>query len=248
MDLKIFDQNLNDKSFTKESHKLRDSLLLAIQNGDQRKLKEIMKIFNDIMSNDRLKLKKRVVGDELRSYKNLMLSHNSLYGYVAEKGGLHPLESHYMTEKNSMIIEYASSMSELTTIHDVMVYEYADLEKRHSNSDVLSLTEKVAHYIHINFMENDTVSGIADIFSVNPSHLMRQFKKEFNVTITQYRNNKRIHEAKKLLSYSNLTITDIAFMVGFNTSQYFSKTFKKETKTTPYKYRQMSKDEYNSYR
>lgn len=234
----MFNQDLSEREFTKEAHKFRDYLLLTIQNGDQRKLKEILEIFNYVMTSDRLELKEKISGDELRSYKNFMLSHNSLYGYVAEKAGLHPLESHFMTEKNSIIIEHMSSIEELNFFHNHMVYDYSDLEKRYSNSDLLSLTDQVANYININFTEDDTIEEISSIFSVNSSHLMRQFKKDLQVTIIQYRNNKRVNEAKNLLSYSNLPITDIAFMIGFNSSQYFSKVFQDKVGLTPYNYRE----------
>lgn len=215
--------------------------MLAIQNGNQLRVKKIIGKLNYYKTNDRLQLSKRIPGNELRSVKNFMLSHNTLYGYAAEKGGLHPSESHYLTEKNSIIIESASSVDELNTLHRIILDEFSDLEKRFSSDELLSLTEKVANYIKINFNENDTVKEIAEIFAVNPSHLMRQFKKDYNATIINYRNNIRVNEAKKLLSYSNLSITDIAFVVGFNTSQYFSKIFKNKTERTPSDFRNENK-------
>lgn len=241
MILELYDQNLNDRNFIEKTHKLRDQLMLAIQNGDQMRVKEIREGLNYLETNDRLQLSKRIPGNELRSVKNLMLSHNTLYGYAAEKGGLHPSESHYLTEKNSIIIEHASSIDELNTLHRIILDEFSDLEKRFSSDELLPLTEKVANYIQINFNENDTVKEIAEVFAVNASHLMRQFKKDYNTTIIDYRNNKRINEAKKLLSFSNLLITDITFIIGFNTSQYFSRVFKNKTERTPSDFRNENK-------
>lgn len=233
----INNQNLNEKDFTIEAHQRRDYLLLVIQNGEQEKIEDILKIFDYVLFNDKLQLKKRIEKNELRSYKNLMITHNSLYGYVAEKGGLHPLDSHYMTEKYSIIIEHAASIKELNTIHKAMLYEYSDLNKRYFSEKLIPLTEKVANYINTTFSEDKSVKEIADTFAINPSHLMRQFKKDYGVTITQYRNTKRISEAKELLFYSDLSITDIGFITGFNSSQYFSKVFRKEVTMSPYKYR-----------
>ena len=72
---------------------------------------------------------------------------------------------------------------------------------------------------------------------MHPSHLMRTFKNEKGTTVSLYRNRKRVAEAKKLLSYSNLSLTDIAIMVGFNNSQYFSKVFKEVAGISPKVYR-----------
>ncbi len=56
------------------------------------------------------------------------------------------------------------------------------------------------------------------------------------MNITEFINQKRIEEAKLYLKRGNFSITDIAFMVGFNDLNYFSKVFKKLTSVTPSQY------------
>ena len=56
------------------------------------------------------------------------------------------------------------------------------------------------------------------------------------MNITEFINQKRIEEAKLYLKRGNISITDIAFMVGFNDLNYFSKVFKKLTSVTPSQY------------
>jgi AraC-like DNA-binding protein len=51
-------------------------------------------------------------------------------------------------------------------------------------------------------------------------------------------NRLRIRRAQRLLKESKLSITDIAFQVGFNSSQYFSRIFQMLTGVTPLHYRQ----------
>ncbi len=77
---------------------------------------------------------------------------------------------------------------------------------------------------------------IANQIHVNPSHLSRKFKEDTGVNITEFINQKRIEEAKLYLKRGNISITDIAFMVGFNDLNYFSKVFKKLTSVTPSQY------------
>jgi len=76
---------------------------------------------------------------------------------------------------------------------------------------------------------------------VHPSHLMRVFKKEKGITISHFRNLRRIKEAKELIQFSNLSMTEIAIMVGFSNSQYFSKFFKEAEGVTPVEYRKLKK-------
>ena len=48
---------------------------------------------------------------------------------------------------------------------------------------------------------------------------------------------KRLEEAKLLLSTTNLQISEIAYIVGFTSQSYFAQAFKKVTLTSPLQYR-----------
>lgn len=81
-----------------------------------------------------------------------------------------------------------------------------------------------------------SLKKIAEEIFVNPSHLSRVFKKETGLSLTNFINKKRIEEAKVFLKKGNISVTDVAFMVGFNDLNYFSKVFKKYTGLTPTNY------------
>lgn len=76
---------------------------------------------------------------------------------------------------------------------------------------------------------------------MNPSYLSRKFKEETGFTLTDFINKKRIDEAKIFLNKGDISITDIAFMVGFNDINYFSKVFKKWTTLTPTEFKKRKK-------
>ena len=48
---------------------------------------------------------------------------------------------------------------------------------------------------------------------------------------------KRLEEAKLLLSTTNLQISEIAYIVGFTSQSYFAQAFKRATLTSPSQYR-----------
>lgn len=58
----------------------------------------------------------------------------------------------------------------------------------------------------------------------------------------QYLERMRLDKAKKLLAENIMPITQIAFTVGFSTSQYFASVFKKDTGITPGEFRKTSKN------
>ena len=82
------------------------------------------------------------------------------------------------------------------------------------------------------------VEQIAAGFYVDSSYLRRAFKKEFNMTITDFLTQVRMEKAKELLA-QNYKLSDISEMVGFNDSSYFSKVFKKYFGKSPSEYHEM---------
>lgn len=231
----------NFNEFIVQSHRFRDQLLEAIVRGDQEKVKAFDRDFQLFIQEDQLRLTRRIDGNELRSLKNLMVSHNTLYGYIAEKGGMHPADSHYMTEKYSIIIESASTTCDLLQVHTEMLLTYSDLTNRRLNPSNDSISFQIADFINSTFQENYTVKEIAAEFNVNRSHLMRQFKKDFGLTITQFRNKRRVEVARDLLIYSDLPLTEVAHLTGFSSSQYFSKIFNHMVGCAPGLFRQQNR-------
>lgn len=220
-----------------KSHKFREKLMHAIQYGDINLIKGYKETVKNILDEDIVDILKRVPGDQVRSFKNFLLSHNTLYGYAAEKGGVSPVKSHYITEKYAIMIEHTNSIDKLRVIHDNILDECVKAVRNARKIEFTSLSQKIINYIELYFSEEISVEKIAGHIHVHPSHLMRTFKKEMGTTITTYINNRRIEEAKELLTRSNLLITDISIMVGFSDPQYFSKVFKKLVSMTPKEYR-----------
>jgi AraC-like DNA-binding protein len=220
-----------------QSHKYREKLLFAIECGDKALITQFTKEIERFLKEDSLDIFKRIPNNKLRSYKNFLLSHNTLYSYSAEKGGLSAWQCHYISEKYAIMIEHTDSIAYFKHIHSKMLNEYSDLSLRSQKSENPTIVEKAEEYITMNFAENISIEEIARKLHVHPSHLMRLFKKEKGMTLSRYRNLKRIKEAKELLIHSNLSITEVGFMVGFNNPQYFTKVFKKEEAITPKEYK-----------
>lgn len=91
-------------------------------------------------------------------------------------------------------------------------------------------------YINNNYSQELTLDVIAKNAYVSVNQLCRLFNRYCGTTVTKYIISKRITEAKKLLSEGK-SVTDTAFMCGFNDYANFIKAFKKTVGVPPGKYK-----------
>ncbi len=87
-------------------------------------------------------------------------------------------------------------------------------------------------YIHENYDKAPNVNVIAENVNLSTPAFCRYFKKQTNMTFTDFVNNYRINQAKLLL-LQNAGITEVCFQVGFESLSYFNKLFKKYIGETP---------------
>lgn len=95
----------------------------------------------------------------------------------------------------------------------------------------------VIAFISDNAMEKITIDDICEHTHMSKYHLCRVFKENIGMTIGGFIRNRRLSEAKRLLSETDMSVAQIAYRCCFTDSSFFSKTFLKEFGTTPGKYR-----------
>ncbi|MCQ6563895.1 response regulator transcription factor [Paenibacillus mendelii] len=78
---------------------------------------------------------------------------------------------------------------------------------------------------------------LADQVYLHPAYLSRLYKQATGRRLSDYIKDVRIQKAKELLADQKLKVHEVAARVGFETSYYFSKVFKKEMNLTPQEYR-----------
>jgi len=100
-----------------------------------------------------------------------------------------------------------------------------------------SKIDSIYKYINDNFKEHISLQEIADVASMTVPAFCRYFKKVTGKTFTKLVNEYRVVHATKLLSESQMSITDIAYECGFNNFSHFNKLFKEITGKSASKYR-----------
>ncbi len=95
----------------------------------------------------------------------------------------------------------------------------------------------VKSYIDSHYANAITLDELAEIAIKSKYHLVREFTKALGTSPIEYLLERRIGEARILLSSTSMTISDIASSIGFSSASYFSQRFKLVTGTTPIEFR-----------
>ena len=88
-------------------------------------------------------------------------------------------------------------------------------------------------YIETHYSENLTMTSTAAHFNLSTTYFCAQFKKKSGRSFVEYLNEYRVERAKELLATTDQCIYMVAENVGFRDANYFSKVFKKITRSTP---------------
>jgi len=83
-----------------------------------------------------------------------------------------------------------------------------------------------------------SVTYLAEQLHVSPDYLSGLLKSITGLTTQQHIHEKLIEKAKEMLSITNLSVSEIAYQLGFEHSQSFSKLFKTKTNQSPLAFRQ----------
>ncbi|HEX7714408.1 MAG TPA: response regulator [Bacillota bacterium] len=98
--------------------------------------------------------------------------------------------------------------------------------------------QQAISHIRQHYAADLTVENVAGALGISGVYLSQLFKKETHRTFLEYLTEHRIKIAKDLLQSGDYKIYEVAAMVGYKTSQYFSHVFRKVTGVYPVDYRE----------
>lgn len=110
------------------------------------------------------------------------------------------------------------------------------LEEEKTGASDLRINQ-ILDYINNHYKEHISLKDVSEQFYISQSAFSKYFKGQMNIGFKEYINELRIYEAKRMLSESNTTITEIALDIGFKTVTLFNKNFKDYTGMTPSEFR-----------
>lgn len=131
-------------------------------------------------------------------------------------------------------IEYANLLS-LNFISSFIYHIYESDLKTHPSD---TLVESIKSFLLESLEQNLSLDKIASKFNYSKSYLHTKFKNRTGYPIMSYFNLKKVQKACEFLSYTDLSIKEISFKVGFEDPLHFSRIFKSYMGKSPRNYKQ----------
>ncbi|MCK4982481.1 MAG: helix-turn-helix transcriptional regulator [Victivallaceae bacterium] len=148
-------------------------------------------------------------------------------------------------ELSKKLSEYDSASSfpvyqRLVYIFELLFQKVFDPKADESSKQhIESKLQKTRSHIEQKLNDKLSLKDLAVIVGMSPEHFCREFKKVYGEPPLEMRNRLRINAAIKLLQYSDHPIKQISEDLGYSDVYHFSKAFKKQTKLSPGKFRQL---------
>ena len=132
----------------------------------------------------------------------------------------------YELTGTSQIIEW------LTVLCDGLCEQFGNQSRHYRNHTVI----QVKKYIKEHISEKISLNSTAEAFSISPNYLSILFSKYNDIGFSDYVNQTKIDAAKEMLANGDMKIYEISDELGFESSYYFSRVFKKVTGLSPRDY------------
>lgn len=97
----------------------------------------------------------------------------------------------------------------------------------------LNVFRDFSRYLEIHYRQKHHVSDYAEMLHLAPKTLTHKFKNLNLDSPNQYIINRILLEAKRLLFYTEKTVKEIAYDLGYEDPAYFNRLFTQKTGTTP---------------
>lgn len=176
--------------------------------------------------------------DPVRDKKNILFTFNAILRKAVQAGHVHPLHIDNLSRQFAIQIENTFTLEQLHSLSQTMLRKYCMLVNNYSRQANSLLVRSCMDYIDFHYIEELSLGILAQKHSVSASYLSGLFKKETDMTITDYINTTRIRQALILLNTTSMSVGAIASRCGFPDSNYFTRTFKKHQGITPRAYRE----------
>jgi len=100
--------------------------------------------------------------------------------------------------------------------------------------------ERVVAYLYDQYDQPISLADMADVAILSQFHFARTFREVTGVSPGRFLSAIRLHHAKGLLVGTSLTVTDISYMVGYNSLGTFTSRFTKSVGLTPMQFRRLA--------
>lgn len=168
-------------------------------------------------------------------------AHEALYLSEKEKKTITEVFNHILQELDGTIDDFSQDVMishiEVLLNYSNRFYNRQFITRKAENYDILTKLESLLD----DYFKNEstvikglpTVQYLADELHLSPRYLSDLLRSLTGQNTQQHIHNKVIEKAKEYLTTENLTVSEVAYYLGFEHPQSFNRIFKKKTRLTP---------------
>ena len=177
--------------------------------------------------------------EQLRQAKNTFIVTAAEASRAAIRGGMDVEDALTSSDAYIQECEMMTDIHQITRLQYDMILFYTQQVQRIRHGNYASdLVRNVANYVQHHLSEAITTDQIAAYLYLSRQHLSRRFTQEAGMPLASFIRNEKIEESKRLLRYTDRSVSAIAAYLGFSSQGHFAKVFKEITNMTPGEYRE----------
>ncbi len=142
---------------------------------------------------------------------------------------------------------YSPSNSSVTIIRsllNILLLRLSDLfeeKMKRSKTESTVLIHELSHLIDSSYIREHQVGFYTLAFNISEKQLNDICNRYFNCGLKKILKDRLMQEARKLLTSTELSVSEISYKLNFDDNSYFNKVFRKETGLTPKRFRDIHK-------
>ena len=212
-----------------------NNLLSYVSKGEVDKLKAFI-----FAENEKQEFKEGQLADTpLRQSKNLFIGFATIVGKIgAINGGMDIEDAYRLIDIYIQECEKAQSVDAVKILQFNMLIDFTErVAQSRMPKGVTKEIYSCIQYIQNNTNKNISIDDLIKYANMSRSSIIKRFKKETGISIGNYITQCKISDAKRLLTYSNQSLSEISNYLCYSSQAYFQTVFKNEIGITPNEYR-----------
>lgn len=177
--------------------------------------------------------------DPLRQMKTSIVVFTTLVSRAAMEGGLSPELAYPLGDSYIQTAEDCRDSGELNSLAHAMYHDFIyRVHQLRANPHCSHAIQKCCDYIELSLDRKIHAKDLAALVGYTEYYLTEKFKNETGLSVSDYVRNAKINRAKMLLQSTDMSVSEIAERLAFNSANYLIRVFKELEGCTPAAYRE----------
>lgn len=178
----------------------------------------------------------------IRQQKNIFIVTATLASRAAIRGGLDTKTAFFLSDAYIQRCELLKTPEQIVKLQYHMITDYTErVSQIRIGQKATQLSMRIANYVRSHLSDVITVDALARETLLSRSRLTARFKEETGQTLTEFVMQIKIEEAKRLIRYTDKSLSAVSDYLGFSSQSHFSRIFKKHAGIAPGEYREQNK-------